>query len=100
MSTSPSPSPSPGSAAPLTLTPGQRVRVTQRVPRQKFGGGPMSTTIEGTVVRLAEEKTGSWFAHGKDDKLWLSRLELRGDDGEEIVLNIDQYSEIEVLPEK
>jgi hypothetical protein len=84
-------------STPIAITPGQRVRVTQKVPRQKFGGGTMSTKVEGTVVRLKEEKTGSWFAHGKDDKLWLSRLELRGDDGEEIVLNIDQYSEIEVI---
>jgi hypothetical protein len=80
-----------------TLTPGQRVRVTQQVPRQKFGGGNMVNTIEGTVVKLEEQKTGSWFAHGKNDKLWLSRLELRRDDGEQIVLNIDQYSVIEAV---
>lgn len=81
----------------LTLSPGQRVRVTQNVPRQKFGGGPMSTAVEGTVVKLEDQKTGSWFAHGKQDKLWLRRLELRADDGEQIVLNLDQHSIVETL---
>lgn len=84
-------------STPIAIVPGQRVRVTQQVPRQKFGGGNMVNTIEGTVVKLEEQKTGSWFAHGKDDKLWLSRLELRRDDGEQIVLNIDQYSVVEAV---
>ena len=87
------------STLPTTISPGQRVRVTQSVPRQKFGGGTMSTVIEGVVVKLEDQKTGSWFAHGKQDKLWLSRLELRADDGEQIVLNIDRYSAVEVLPD-
>lgn len=82
-----------------TISPGQRVRVTQNVPRQKFSGGTMSAVVEGVVVKLEDQKTGSWFAHGKNDKLWLSRLELRADDGEQIVLNIDQHSAVEVLPD-
>jgi hypothetical protein len=83
----------------FTLRPGQRIRVTQQIPRQKHGGGTMSTVVEGAVVRFEEQKTGSWFAHGKDDKLWLTRLELRADDGEQIVLNLDQYSVVEQLPQ-
>jgi hypothetical protein len=72
---------------------GARVRVTQQVPRLT---GVMTTTVEGTVLRFGQQKTGSWFAHAKDDKLWLDRLELRKDDGELVVLNLDQYSRVEL----
>ena len=54
-----------------------------------------STTVEGTVVRWRQARTGSWFAHAKDDKLWLDRLELRRDDGELVTLNLDHYSLVE-----
>jgi hypothetical protein len=76
---------------------GQRVRVTQQVPRLS---GVMSTTVEGTVVRFGQSKTGSWYAHSKDHKLWLDRLELRKDDGEMVVVNLDQYSHVEILSER
>ncbi len=72
---------------------GARVRVTQQVPRLT---GVMTTSVEGTVLRFGQQKTGSWFAHAKDDKLWLDRIELRKDDGELVVLNLDQYSRVEV----
>lgn len=78
-----------------TYLPGQRVRVTQQVPRQT---GAITTTVEGTVLAFGQAKTGSWFAHSKDKKLWLDRLELRRDDGELVVINLDQYSRVEVLP--
>ena len=76
------------------LTPGQRVRITQNVPRQS---GAMTTTVEGTVVRAGQGKTGSWFAHSKDHKLWLDRVELRKSDGELVVCNLDQFSTVEQL---
>jgi hypothetical protein len=74
--------------------PGTRIRVTQQVPR---GGGDatFTTAVEGTVVRYEQSKTGSWYAHAKDDKLWLDRLVLMKDDGEVVFLNLDQYSVIE-----
>jgi hypothetical protein len=78
----------------MTFQPGQRVRVTQQVPR--LSGG-MSTTVEGVVLRAGQEKTGSWFAHAKDHKLWLDRLELRKDDGEIVVVNLDQFSRVEAI---
>lgn len=81
------------------LRPGQRVRVTQQVPRQQVGGGPMMIQVEGTVVKSEQQKTGSWYAHGKDDKLWLDRLEIQRDDGEQVVLNLDRYSRVEMLGE-
>lgn len=76
--------------------PGQRVRVTQQVPRQS---GTMTTVIEGVILRAGQQKTGSWFAHSKDHKLWIDRLELRKDDGELIYINLDQYSSVDVLGE-
>lgn len=75
---------------------GVRVRVVQQMPRLS---GAMATTVEGTVVRFEQSKTGSWYAHSKDDRLWLDRLELRKDDGEMVVLNLDRYSHVEVLGE-
>jgi hypothetical protein len=72
--------------------PGMRVRVTQQIP---FGKAGTSITVEGTIVRFGQQKTGSWFAHGKDDKLWLDRLEMKKDDGEIVVVNLDQYSVVE-----
>jgi hypothetical protein len=74
--------------------PGSRVRVIQQIP---MGNRAKTTTVVGTVVRFGQEKTGSWYAHAKDDKLWLDRLELRKDDGERVILNLDQYSRIELL---
>jgi hypothetical protein len=74
------------------FAPGTRVRVTQQIPAVRRTA---STTVEGTVVRYRQSKTGSWFAHGLHDKLWLDRLELRKDDGEVVVLNLDQYSVVE-----
>ncbi len=87
----------------MTLTqpeyrPGQRVRVTQQVVRaDRPGGGTMATSFEGVITRAYQGKTGSWFAHSKDKKLWLDRLELQKDDGEMVVCNLDQNSNVEIL---
>lgn len=78
------------------LQPGQRVRVTTQIPK---GSDYLSTTFEGTVLAIKQEKTGSWYAHSKDKKLWLDRLELRMDDGEFRTCNLDQYTRVEVLQE-
>lgn len=73
---------------------GDRVRVTQQIARVR---GVWTNTVEGVVVNMGQAKTGSWFAHAKDDRLWLDRLELKRDDGELVVLNLDQYSRIEKI---
>lgn len=79
---------------------GQRVRVTQQVPHLGNGDPTFATRpIEGTVVACKQAKTGSWFAHSKDHKLWLDRLEIRRADGELVVVNLDQYSHVELLDE-
>ncbi len=76
------------------IAPGDRVRVTQQIlgrDRQ------WATSVEGIVVARQAEPTGSWYAHGKNDKLWLVRIRLRKDDGEVTNLVIDHNSRIEVL---
>lgn len=78
--------------APHQIQIGQRVRITQSI---AFAKGAAKTSVEGTVIRYGQQKTGSWFAHAKDDKLWLDRLELKKDDGEIVVCNIDGNSVIE-----
>lgn len=80
--------------------PGQRVRITQQVLRaDRPGGGTMATTVEGTVVTFEQRKTGSWFAHSKDHKLWLDSLTLKKDDGEIAIVNLDQNSAVEIVGE-
>ena len=76
------------------LTPGLRVRVTKQVARTLE---VFSSTVEGTIRAHSQKKTGSWYAHSKDDKLWLDRLEIVKDDGEVYVCNIDAHTRIEVL---
>ena len=71
---------------------GKRVRVTQQMPQRDQ---TWSSTVEGVIRRYQQARTGSWFAHAKDDKLWLDRLELCLDDSEIVILNLDQYSAIE-----
>jgi len=76
----------------VPIQAGKRVRVTQQLPTPE---GAWTTAVEGTVRRWRQATTGSWFAHSKDDRLWLDRLEMRLDDGEVTVLNLDQYSLVE-----
>ena len=78
----------------VPIEPGTRIKVTQQLPTPD---GAWTTTIEGTVKRWRQATTGSWFAHSKDDRLWLDRLEMRLDDGETTVLNLDQYSLVETI---
>lgn len=79
--------------------PGTRVRVTQQLPQTH---AVWASSVEGKIVRYRQAETGSWYAHAKNDRLWLDRLELELDDGELVVLNLDHYSRIEDLtdPEK
>ncbi|WP_428388925.1 hypothetical protein [Mucisphaera sp.] len=78
-----------------TFEPGTRVVVTQQIPQRDE---VWTEKIEGTVVRYEQSKTGSWFAHAKDDRLWLDRLVLKKDDGETAVVNLDRYTHVEQAP--
>lgn len=70
------------------------VKVTQQIAARDHA---WTTEVCGVVISFEQQKTGSWFAHAKDDRLWLDRLTLRKEDGQVSVLNLDQYSRIEPL---
>lgn len=78
----------------IDLKPGQRVRIRQEIDRRE---GNWSAEVVGTIIAVRPEKTGSWFAHGKDDKLWLNRVRLRKDDGELTTIAVDPFTRVEVL---
>lgn len=79
--------------SPSDYRAGVRVRITQQIPRATQ---VQVISVEGEALRFGQQKTGSWFAHARDDKLWLDRVELRKDDGELVVCNLDQWSRVEV----
>jgi hypothetical protein len=81
----------------MRYEPGQRVRITQQIPRQT---GSLLTTIEGTIVSSGRQKTGSWYAHSPDHKLWLERLEIRKDDGEIVLVNVDRNTSVDLVIEE
>lgn len=76
------------------LAPGTRVAVTQQIPQRDE---VWTIKTEGEVVRVEQRKTGSWYAHSKDDKLWLDRLVIKKEDGEIVMFNLDSYTHIDVL---
>ena len=76
------------------LTPGANVRVTQQIAARDH---TWTTDVRGIVVDFSQRPTGSWYAHSKNDHLWLDRLTLRKPDGELITLNLDEYSQVEVI---
>jgi len=76
------------------IKPGQSVRITQQV---VMGSQTTTAKVEGVVLAVGQQKTGSWFAHSKDHKLWLDRVQLRKDDGEVAFCNLDQNSRVEII---
>ena len=73
--------------------PGTPVCVKQKVRRREVLGS-YEAEVVGVVEAWEEHPTGSWYAHGKDDKLWLKRLKLRKADGEITLLVIDNATQI------
>ena len=53
--------------------------------------------VVGIVESWEELPTGSWYAHGRQDKLWLKRLKLRKADGEITLLVLDDSTQIAKL---
>ena len=88
------PSPASPEQQPVSIAVGSRVRITQQITARHYA---FVTPVEGTVVSIARRPTGSWYAHGAANKLWLDRLVLRKADGEITTLNLDEYSFVEVL---
>ena len=73
---------------------GEHIRVTQMIVGRN---GNWPTSVEGIVEAYRAEPTGSWFAQGKDDRLWLLRLHLRKPDGEVSELTLDPFTRVERL---
>lgn len=78
----------------LRYEPGSLVRVTQQIPRRL---DTYTTTITGKVVRQERQNSGSWFARNKRNRVWLDRLMIQKEDGEITILNLDEYTMVEVL---
>ena len=76
------------------LVPGTKVKVTQQIAARHY---TLPTEVVGTVVRYDQRQTGSWFAHSKNDKLWLDRLVIRKADGEITTLNLDDFSAVQII---
>ena len=55
------------------------------------------TQTFGTIEAWEELPTGSWYAHGRNDRLWLRRLKLRKVDGEISLLVVDDATSIAKL---
>ena len=75
------------------LQPGIQVLVTQQIPHRNR---TWTNDVRGVIVSYEQKQTGSWYAHSKNDKLWLDRLTLRRPDGELLTLNLDEYSRVEI----
>lgn len=73
---------------------GTPVCITGRVRRRDR---VTETRTCGTVEAWEDLPTGSWHAHGKDDRLWLRRLKLRKVDGEISLLVVDDSTSIAKL---
>ena len=78
----------------VMYAPGTKVKITQQIPRRT---DTYSTVVEGTVVRQERQGSGSWFARNKNNKVWLDRLILQKSDGEVSILNLDEYTKVEVI---
>lgn len=76
------------------VRPGMRIKVSQTIDRR---AGSWTTEVVGTVLSVEPQPTGAWFAHGKNDKYWLVRIQLQKDDGEISLLILDQHTQITVL---
>lgn len=70
------------------------MRITQMVAARHYA---FLAPVEGVVVDFKRRPTGSWYAHGEADKLWLDRIVLKKADGEVSTLNLDEHSRLEVL---
>jgi len=78
-----------------SLIPGAKVVVTQQIGHRILNRAWINKTT-GTVVEYKQKPTGSWFAHSKNEKLWLDRLKIQKEDGELTTLILDEYSHVEV----
>jgi hypothetical protein len=74
--------------------PGTLVKITQQIPRRV---DTYVAEVTGKVVRQERQSSGSWFARNQRNKVWLDRLVIQKEDGEISILNLDEYTNVEVL---
>jgi hypothetical protein len=74
--------------------PGALVRITQQIPRRT---GVYTAQITCRVIRQERQNSGSWYARNPRDKVWLDRLIVRKENGETSILNLDEYTAVEIL---
>jgi hypothetical protein len=77
------------------LVPGAKVKVIQQIAARDYS---WSSETAGSVVSFEQKQTGSWYAHSKNDKLWLDRLTIRKPDGELTTLSLDDFTRITIEP--
>jgi hypothetical protein len=78
-----------------SLVPGAKVIVTQQI-AHRIAAKAWVNGVAGTVIEYMQKPTGSWFAHSKNEKLWLDRLKIQKEDGELTTLILDKYSHVEI----
>lgn len=78
----------------VMYVPGTVVKVTQQIARHKDA---VTAVVTGKVLRQERQPSGSWFARNKRNKVWLDRLVIQKEDGEISILNLDEYSRVEVV---
>src|SRR5688572_19236656 len=76
------------------LKPGSRVRIVRQMPQRDRCWTP---SVDGELVSYRQEPTGAWFAHSKNNNLWLDRAMMKMDDGELTDCVLDSYTQIEPL---
>ena len=76
------------------LTPGTRVKIVQQINRRQ---GAWTREVTGSVVDMHDAPTGSWHAHGKNGRYWLTQIQLRKDDGELSLVSLAPDSCVQVL---
>jgi hypothetical protein len=74
--------------------PGTMVRITQQIPRRT---DTYTAEVTGKVIRQERQNSGSWYARNANNRVWLDRIILQKADGEISILNLDEYSVVEVL---
>ncbi len=70
---------------------GTPVRVIQEIRKRE---GVYHAEVVGIVDAWESRPTGSWYAHGKQDRYWLQRLRLKKADGEITWLVLDDATRI------
>lgn len=76
--------------------PGMVVEVTQQIAQRHE---VVTVKVRGTVIKYSQRKTGVWYAHAKDNHLWLDRLRIRREDGEVVDLILDKYTHVDIVDE-